>query len=491
MIIKLIINSLAFLTFLQSQSDETRQVVVNTNQIVHYIQEESITNDYHHFSFILKNEENSRETFVCVTNNSGKKYIFSDWFTNATVRPQLIEYGNSIKLVFVRNEHKTDKSIGQLVLCELEDYSCEIIYEAEMQDLNKTVIWREFKIIKTGYGLEFFLRDYSRNDRELIHIRYSDESKFIKELDTGFVGDVKINKNHLLLSYIHPQIDLDIANYAHQSLLLNVYDLDDMGLVTDEIIHFGLDYHVKTAVKHLYEDKLVYFYTVDENDEAFSIHPDVLYMRTYSLLTGEISDKVRLFDSLRQDVVSGISQMESFHYNGNHYLIFEFVPQTNAPLKVYLMEINAADGIVSEPEVLVEKKFNIGFDYTFEDGQLNLFYFKLAADRQSNEIFKYEVNLEDVEIEYELNNSITARTNFPNPFNSQTTLDFTIYQESDITIDVIDVNGRIISSESLGRLSRGNYQHRLTLTNTLATGVYFYRIIGSSGVADGQMFFVK
>jgi hypothetical protein len=83
-----------------------------------------------------------------------------------------------------------------------------------------------------------------------------------------------------------------------------------------------------------------------------------------------------------------------------------------------------------------------------------------------------------------------ATHNYPNPFNANTVISFTLGAESNVTLQMYDIMGRRIGSQSLGRYSAGS--HNLNWdSHLLPSGVYFYRIATDIGTAFGKMTVLK
>ncbi|MBC8146304.1 MAG: SBBP repeat-containing protein [bacterium] len=69
----------------------------------------------------------------------------------------------------------------------------------------------------------------------------------------------------------------------------------------------------------------------------------------------------------------------------------------------------------------------------------------------------------------------------PNPAHSNPTLEFTLAAPASVIFELVDLNGRVIISRTFDRVSTAN----LTLdVNDVATGLYLYRLIASSGAAS-------
>jgi hypothetical protein len=76
---------------------------------------------------------------------------------------------------------------------------------------------------------------------------------------------------------------------------------------------------------------------------------------------------------------------------------------------------------------------------------------------------------------------------FPNPFDRQTILSFTLDSDLEIWLSLIDSQGRILRKESCGYLDAGQNQLVLQRDN-LPAGMYFFRLESSSGEAkSGQL----
>jgi hypothetical protein len=67
--------------------------------------------------------------------------------------------------------------------------------------------------------------------------------------------------------------------------------------------------------------------------------------------------------------------------------------------------------------------------------------------------------------------------NYPNPFSSMTTLNYSIDRSSDVQLDVIDITGKSVASLVNGHVSPGKYSVTLDVSNMhLADGIYLCRL---------------
>ncbi len=81
--------------------------------------------------------------------------------------------------------------------------------------------------------------------------------------------------------------------------------------------------------------------------------------------------------------------------------------------------------------------------------------------------------------------------NYPNPFNPTTTIKFTMPIRGDVTLQVFDVLGRLVTIQNLGTLESG-VQEVFFNASHLASGVYNYRLQNSANqVVTGRMMLLK
>lgn len=75
----------------------------------------------------------------------------------------------------------------------------------------------------------------------------------------------------------------------------------------------------------------------------------------------------------------------------------------------------------------------------------------------------------------ELIGSNIITNNYPNPFNPTTKINFDIYEDGIVEIDIFDISGRIIESLMNKKLTKGNYKVTWDASG-YSSGTYFYRI---------------
>ena len=86
--------------------------------------------------------------------------------------------------------------------------------------------------------------------------------------------------------------------------------------------------------------------------------------------------------------------------------------------------------------------------------------------------------------------------NYPNPFNPSTNIQFALPEAGEVSLTIYDLTGRVIQTLADGRMAAG--YHRVVWDGrnargaSVATGVYFYRIVTSGGfVATRKMILLK
>ncbi|MFQ6039720.1 MAG: FlgD immunoglobulin-like domain containing protein, partial [Candidatus Poribacteria bacterium] len=90
--------------------------------------------------------------------------------------------------------------------------------------------------------------------------------------------------------------------------------------------------------------------------------------------------------------------------------------------------------------------------------------------------------------------------NFPNPFNPETWIPYHLTEETPVTIRIYDARGRLVRRLELGQKTAGAYLTKETaaywdgrneLGESMASGLYFYRLNAGEFTATRRMFVVK
>lgn len=80
-----------------------------------------------------------------------------------------------------------------------------------------------------------------------------------------------------------------------------------------------------------------------------------------------------------------------------------------------------------------------------------------------------------------LENQIELGQNQPNPFQGSTLIPYTLDQASNVTLEVMDVTGKVVMSQNSGFQAAGEYKMELN-AELLTAGIYFYTMSTSDGV---------
>ena len=86
----------------------------------------------------------------------------------------------------------------------------------------------------------------------------------------------------------------------------------------------------------------------------------------------------------------------------------------------------------------------------------------------------------------------TLLQNRPNPFGRRTDIEYSLVQGDEVSIEVLDVTGRIVRTLFREEQSQGDYRVSWDgtddLGNTMPSGKYFYRLrVGAETTARGML----
>lgn len=99
-------------------------------------------------------------------------------------------------------------------------------------------------------------------------------------------------------------------------------------------------------------------------------------------------------------------------------------------------------------------------------------------------------NLLPVEEEKIILNNFSVENNYPNPFNSRSTISYTIPQSGTVSLDIYDITGRFICNLTNEEQSAGRHTVVFDASN-LAGGIYFYKLTTSNKSITGKMIYLK
>ena len=101
-----------------------------------------------------------------------------------------------------------------------------------------------------------------------------------------------------------------------------------------------------------------------------------------------------------------------------------------------------------------------------------------------------QANASDIEIETSIPNDYSLSQNFPNPFNPETTIRFSLPQRSRVKLEIFDALGRVVSTLVNADLDAGTYRYNWNASN-FASGVYLYRITANNFTSSKKLMLVK
>lgn len=115
--------------------------------------------------------------------------------------------------------------------------------------------------------------------------------------------------------------------------------------------------------------------------------------------------------------------------------------------------------------------------------------------RQNSGIAWKESDLEGYELAAELPRAFDLGQNYPNPFNPTTKIEFSLPTGTNVTLEVFNVLGEKVKTLVDGPMAAGSHSVEWNSTNargeTVASGVYFYRIAAGENVATRKMMLMK
>ncbi|MCH9030046.1 MAG: T9SS type A sorting domain-containing protein, partial [Bacteroidetes bacterium] len=127
----------------------------------------------------------------------------------------------------------------------------------------------------------------------------------------------------------------------------------------------------------------------------------------------------------------------------------------------------------------------------FYDGNVNLLYVQITGSTDST----YQVTGEGIILSAGENidgypENFVLKQNFPNPFNSTTTIRYELPELANVTIKVYNILGEEVTSLVDEQKEAGRYQVQFN-TGNLSSGVYIYRIDTGNFTASKKLILMK
>ncbi|MFC1651056.1 PQQ-binding-like beta-propeller repeat protein [Candidatus Latescibacterota bacterium] len=169
-------------------------------------------------------------------------------------------------------------------------------------------------------------------------------------------------------------------------------------------------------------------------------------------------------------------------------ITWDFNVKTNIPQETVVVQLSDIDDIPDEYHVRI---------YDLDMGSLldaeNSSFSFASGNSLTERHFRIVISTSDEPGSEELQSKpgafITAR-NYPNPFNPQTTIQYELAGEGNVTVSVFNSVGQEILSHDAGQKEPGIYNYVFDASN-FTTGIYFYRIDVGDKYATGKMLYMK
>ncbi len=241
----------------------------------------------------------------------------------------------------------------------------------------------------------------------------------------------------------------------------------------------------ESFLKHLYSDAdgdaiaAMNFASVE-----FPYYRDLIYGQNYY---GDPTVNIHL--DIPKDVSLTVSS-ENWHENS----IVANVASGGVAVAEAKVFLSAAGVVLAEAttdgsgNAQLQYSFDLGTDYTIATHPTGALVGMAAFTPQ------IAAGIDD-EDESALPQSFSLKQNYPNPFNPTTTIEWNLPRSSQVSYRVIDVLGRTVTQDDLGRLSAGRHTLEWNARNNqgspVASGVYFFQLLTEDNVASRKMTLLK
>jgi hypothetical protein len=116
----------------------------------------------------------------------------------------------------------------------------------------------------------------------------------------------------------------------------------------------------------------------------------------------------------------------------------------------------------------------------------------LFAGTKEGKIFKISFRPTSIDKEEALPTEFNLLQNYPNPFNPETIITYQLPVASRVTLKLYDILGREVITLVNESQSAGTHRVKFNaVTERLASGVYFYRIIAGNYISTKKMMLLK
>jgi hypothetical protein len=127
--------------------------------------------------------------------------------------------------------------------------------------------------------------------------------------------------------------------------------------------------------------------------------------------------------------------------------------------------------------------------YSFTDANLTSgTYIYRIKQIDHDGMYKYST---ETEVSVAVPHVFTLGQNYPNPFNPTTTIEFTLAEDSKVSLKVFDMLGREVATLVNGNLKAGTIHQVPFNATTLSSGLYFYRLETEGGSLMKKLMLLK
>ncbi len=216
---------------------------------------------------------------------------------------------------------------------------------------------------------------------------------------------------------------------------------------------------------------------VKRGEEVF-IFGGVTLSPTNDVLRFSLKDHTlrRIFPELLEERAGGEAVLMP---NGEIYIMGGYNERVKALRSVEVLKIHDGENytIGSAPPLSFPRTHAMAVEY---EGKIYLFGGVDEFGRPVRTIERLDVSTGAKETDGEIATNFVLASNYPNPFNAGTTIEFTLPQSQSVSLNIYDVHGRHIKTLAQVKMPAGVHRLRWDGTNDngdpIASGVYVYRL---------------
>ncbi len=184
----------------------------------------------------------------------------------------------------------------------------------------------------------------------------------------------------------------------------------------------------------------------------------------------------------------------------DHTVHIQYDPSINMP---YVFSGNGGNTIV-QFEVDITNFINTFLEGSFENNGFvikansNQKFSKFYSKEYSNADYRpsLEITFPDIDVDEEIiSGNIKFLRNYPNPFNPETTIQFSLSEQSEVEIVIFNSKGEKIKNNVSGNYPAGTHyvlwNGKDERNNPVASGIYFYQIKSENSVKMNKMILMK